>query len=539
MEKNNIKPVVKANAVAELLSKGVIRKQTFNTKYKDSTTGKSTQKQRLYFIGSVYSDTDVLTKSKIKDGVLIKKAIKHKSHGKEADYPTNFATLFNFDNQGDVIIQQPYNGSPSIFGIMYKDYHTLFYGKKDSYGEKEVKHIKQLQNNEYNECGKIVGTEKTKLYFGKKLNKENDYLQRFDNYEQRIRKAIALTKEKLKINDIFNESKQEEIKKELLDNFNLQYKNKKNDNDFYLIDIDKTNKILEIGSKKGFYCTFSVEKDAIIEKSGFMNCNEFVSISDEKVASTFFFCDGNSLEDFFDPYYGGSSLYLRIVCRAEQKAEEKQKYINKENKQTFGETEWEKFCDIFYEQYDENFRNLLNGQKKLGLPYIPILYKNDKVGFRLENMKLSVFAEKINDGFIANGQKPLFSEAEIQEFEKFENQFVFEGEKQEMQQDNESEKNTIKLQNKDNNISYDDEDITINNDTIKLQNKDNNILNNEIDCKCGKTVKIKTSSAETGQGQSLWDRLKSKCCCCFGGNENEIINTVNVNPSQLAIENKI
>ena len=423
MEKNNIKPVVKANAVAELLSKGVIRKQTFNTKYKDSTTGKSKQKQRLYFIGSVYSDTDVLTKSKIKDGVLIKKAIKHKSHGKEADYPTNFATLFNFDNQGDVIIQQPYNGSPSIFGIMYKDYHTLFYGKKDSYGEKEVKHIKQLQNNEYNECGKIVGTEKTKLYFGKKLNKENDYLQRFDNYEQRIRKAIALTKEKLKINDIFNESKKEVIKKELLDNFNLQYKNKKNDNDFCLVDIDKTNKILEIGTKKGFYCTFSVEKDAILDKSGINKCNEFVSIKDAEVVSAFFFCDKNSLEDFFrrNKYFFRRKIYniSSFMCKAHNACEKARESANYKNCQ---------FDDnMFCKNYYQNFRNLLNCQKQLGLPYIPILYKNDKLGFRLENMKLSVFAKKINDGFKMNKLEPLFGKDEIQELEKFENQFVFEG----------------------------------------------------------------------------------------------------------------
>ena len=369
-----------------------------------------------------------------------------------------------------------------------------------------------------------------KVYFGQDLNKENDYLQRFDNYEQRIRKAIALTKEKLKINDIFNESKQEEIKKELLDNFNLQYKNKKNYEDFCSVMIDKNNKTLEIGTKKGFYCTFSVEKDAILDKSGINKCNEFVSIKDAEVASAFFFCDENSLEDFFrrnkDDY--NMSSFMWKAYKACEKAQESAKY----KKLQFDD-------NMFYKNYYQNFRNLLNCQKQLGLPYIPILYKNDKLGFRLENMKLSVFAKKINDGFKMNKLEPLFSEAEIQELKKFENQFVFEGEKQEMQQDNESEKNTIKLQNKDNNISYDDEDITINNDTIKLQNKDNNILNNEIDCKCGKTVKIKTSSAETGQGQSLWDRLKSKCCCCFGGNENEIINTVNVNPSQLAIENKI
>ena len=415
MEKNNIKPVVKANAVAELLSKGVIRKQTFNTKYKDSTTGKSKQKQRLYFIGSVYSDTDVLTKSKIKDGVLIKKAIKHKSHGKEADYPTNFATLFNFDENNNAVIQQPYNGGPSIFGIMYKDYDTLFYGKNDSFGESKVGDVMHRKEESK---GRDVD-KYNKVYFGKDLNKENDYLQRFDNYEQRIRKAIAFTKEKLKINDIFNESKQEEIKKELLDNFNLQYKNKKNDDDFCRVDIDKNNKTLEIGTQKGFYCKFSVEKDAILEKSGINSCNEFVSIKDAEVASAFFFCNKNSLEDFFKDsrhssrssssfcYYSGKA-YLKMKQHA---------YINKIE---------EMKPKQFYKQYNDNFRNIVFFQKKIGLPYIPILYKNDGFGFRLENMKLSVFAKKINDGFKMNKLEPLFSKDEIQDLEKFESEFDFE-----------------------------------------------------------------------------------------------------------------
>ena len=83
--------------------------------------------------------------------------------------------------------------------------------------------------------------------------------------------------------------------------------------------------------------------------------------------------------------------------------------------------------NMFCKNYYQNFLNLLNCQKQLGLPYIPILYKNDKLGFRLENMKLSVFAKKINDGFKTNKLEPLFSKDEIQELEKFENQFVFEG----------------------------------------------------------------------------------------------------------------
>lgn len=430
MEENNIKPAVKANAVEELLTKGVIKKQTFDTKYKVGGCcgffGKNKQKERLYFMGSVYPDTNVLTGSKMKNSSLIKKPIKHLSHGREASVATNFATLFNFDESNNAVIQQPYNGDPSIFGIMYKDYDTLFYGKNDSFGESKVDGV--MQGKEENK-GRYVNECHNKVYFGRDLNKENDYLQRFDNYEQRIRQTIALTKEKLKINDIFNESKQEEIKKELLDNFNLQYKNKKNDDDFRLVMIDKNNKTLEIGTKKGFYCTFSVEKDAILDKSGINKCNEFVSIKDAEVASAFFFCDKNSLEDFFrcNKDNHDMSSYDCKAFRAREDAEEKQKYINKENKKTFGKTEWDKFCDDFYKQYDENFRNLLNCQKQLGLPYIPILYKNDELGFRLENMKLSVFAKKINAGFITNNQKRLFSEAEIQELKKFENQFVFEG----------------------------------------------------------------------------------------------------------------
>ena len=37
-----------------------------------------------------------------------------------------------------MVIQQSYNCEPSIFGIMYKDYDTLFYGKEDSFGESKV-----------------------------------------------------------------------------------------------------------------------------------------------------------------------------------------------------------------------------------------------------------------------------------------------------------------------------------------------------------------------------------------------------------------
>ena len=298
---------------------------------------------------------------------------------------------------------------------MYKDYDTLFYGKNDSFGESKVDDVMRRKEESK---GRYVDKCNDKVYFGQDLNKENDYLQRFDNYEQRIRKAIALTKEKLKINDIFNESKQEEIKKELLDNFNLQYKNKKNDDDFCRVDIDKTNKILEIGTKKGFYCKFSVEKDAILEKSGTNKCNEFVSIKDAEVASAFFFCDENSLEDFFrrnKDHYNMSSFMWKAY-KACEKAQESAKY----KKLQFDD-------NMFYKNYYQNFRNLLNCQKQLGLPYIPILYKNDELGFRLENMKLSVFAKKINDGFRMNKLEQLFSKDDIQELEKFENQFVFEG----------------------------------------------------------------------------------------------------------------
>lgn len=515
MEKNNIKPVVKANAVAELLSKGVIKKQTFDTKYKVGgflgSFGKNKQKERLYFMGSVYPDTKVLNGHYTEKGRLIKKPIKHLSYGREASVATNFATLFNFDENNNAVIQQPYNGAPSIFGIMYKDYDTLFYGKNDSFGESKVGDVMRRKEESK---GRYVNEYNDKVYFGRDLNKENDYLQRFDNYEQRIRKAIALTKEKLKINDIFNESKQEVIKKELLDNFNLQYKNKKNDDDFCRVDIDKTNKILKIGTKKGFYCKFSVEKDAILEKSGINLCNEFVSIKDAEVSSAFFFCDKNSLEDFFrrDKDNNNMSSFKVKGYYALQQARQHAEY----EKLKFDD---DMFRDNFYKNYDQNFRNLLNCQKQLCLPYIPILYKNDKLGFRLENMKLSVFAKKINDCFIKNSKKPLFSEAEIQEFEKFESEFDFENTQQE-----------------DEDIQKEEQQ-----DDNGKNTTNNNILNNEIDSKIGKTAdqKIKTRSAEAGQGQSLWDRLKSKCCCCFGGNENEIINTVNVNPSQLAIENKI
>ena len=65
--------------------------------------------------------------------------------------------------------------------------------------------------------------------------------------------------------------------------------------------------------------------------------------------------------------------------------------------------------------------------KKIRFTLYTNLYKNDKLGFRLENMKLSVFAKKINDGFKMNELEPLFSKDDIQELEKFENQFVFEG----------------------------------------------------------------------------------------------------------------
>ena len=67
MEENNIKPVVRANAVEELFGRGIIKKQTFNTKYKVGgffgLFGKNKQKERLYFIGSVYPDTNVFTGS--------------------------------------------------------------------------------------------------------------------------------------------------------------------------------------------------------------------------------------------------------------------------------------------------------------------------------------------------------------------------------------------------------------------------------------------------------------------------------------------
>ena len=524
MEKNNIKQVVKANAVEELLSKGVIKKQTFDTKYKDGANSKSKQKQRLYFMGSVYPDTKVLNGHYTEKGRLIKKPIKHLSYGREASVATNFATLFNFDENNNAVIQQPYNGAPSIFGIMYKDYDTLFYGKNDSFGESKVGDVMRRKEESK---GRYVNEYNDKVYFGRDLNKENDYLQRFDNYEQRIRKAIALTKEKLKINDIFNESKQEEIKKELLDNFNLQYKNKKNDDDFCRVDIDKTNKILKIGTKKGFYCKFSVEKDAILEKSGINLCNEFVSIKDAEVSSAFFFCDKNSLEDFFrrDKDNNNMSSFKVKGYYALQQARQHAEY----EKLKFDD---DMFRDNFYKNYDQNFCHLLNSQKKLGLPYIPILYKNDGFGFRLENTKLSVFAKKINDGFIKNGKKPLFSEAEIQEFEKFESEFDF----QDIQKEDEN------IQKKDEDIQKEEQhDDNGKNTTIKWKNKNNNMLNNEIDCKGGNTVdqKIKTSSAEAGPGQSLLDRLKSKCRCCFGGNENEIINTANLSQGQLAIENKI
>ena len=511
MKKNDTKPVIKANAVEELLSKGVIKKQTFDTKYKDGANSKSKQKQRLYFMGSVYQDTDVFTKSEIKDGVLIKKAIKHKSHGEEAKDSTNFATLFNFNDQNDVVIQQPYDGRPSIFGIMYKDYNTLFYGKKDSYGEKSLKDIKQRRNDE---CGKIISSKGKKLYFGKNLNKEQDYLRRFDNYEQRVRVAINETKKNLNINNIFEKNRNEEIKKELLKNFKLKYKNNDEKDEAFYVNINVDDKTVQIGPWKGFCGIFSPEKDAIIEKSGAENCNEFVSVQDEKVASAFFFCKKNSLEDFFT-----NDVYTGIADKAKEEARKKEIYYNYNHFISVNEEDFIKqFNQRFDQQYDQNFCHLLECQKKIGLPYIPILYKNDGFGFRLENMKLSVFAKKINDGFITNGKKPLFSEAEIQEFEKFESEFDFENIQKEDQQDDNG-KNTA----------------------IKLENKNNNILNNEIDCKGGNTVdqKIKTSSAEAGQGQSLLDRLKSKCHCCFGGNENEIINTVNVNPGQLAIENKI
>ena len=379
-----------------------------------------------------------------------------------------------------MVIQQSYNCEPSIFGIMYKDYDTLFYGKEDSFGESKVGDV-MLRKEESK--GRYVDEYNDKVYFGRDLNKENDYLQRFDNYEQRIRKAIALTKEKLKINDIFNESKQEEIKKELLDNFNLQYKNKKNDDDFCRVDIDKTNKILEIGAKKGFYCKFSVEKDAILEKSGRNKCNEFVSIKDAEVASAFFFCDKNSLEDFFrrNKYFFRRKIYniSSFMCKAHNACEKARESANYKNCQ---------FDDnMFRKNYYQNFRNLLNCQKQLGLPYIPILYKNDKLGFRLENMKLSVFAKKINDGFNMNKLEPLFSKDEIQELEKFENQFVFEGEKQEMQQDNNNEYVQVKLQNKDNNTIYDESDdennITINNDVSVNDISKINVFNAKQDNK--------------------------------------------------------
>lgn len=138
-----------------------------------------------------------------------------------------------------------------------------------------------------------------KVYFGKNLNKEKDYLCRLDNYEQRIRKAIKFTKKNLKINDIFDEDRRDEIKTELLGNFKLQYKSKKNDDDFDSVNLDKIHKTIEIGTRNGFYCTFSVEKDAIMEKSGVNSCNEFVSTSDETVSSVFFFLREKFIRRFF------------------------------------------------------------------------------------------------------------------------------------------------------------------------------------------------------------------------------------------------
>ena len=80
MEKNNIKPVVKANAVEELFGRGIIKKQTFNTKYKVGgflgLFGKNKQKERLYFMGSVYPDTKVLNEHYTEKGRLIKKSNK-------------------------------------------------------------------------------------------------------------------------------------------------------------------------------------------------------------------------------------------------------------------------------------------------------------------------------------------------------------------------------------------------------------------------------------------------------------------------------
>ena len=102
--------------------------------------------------------------------------------------------------------------------------------------------------------------------------------------------------------------------------------------------------------------------------------------------------------------------------------------------------------DTFSQKYDENFRNLLDCQKKLGLPYIPILYKDDKMGFRLENM----IANKINDCFkkYCKNKAPLFKNNEIENFKKFENEFNFERIKKENKK--------IKLQNKDNNMSQEE-----------------------------------------------------------------------------------
>lgn len=129
----------------------ILKSARYTTKYQNKT-GKCDEKEQKYFIASFYRDANITEDDDFKNN----NNKKPKSE-EEDKIPLTFATCFSKNNNGN-FIEQPFDkmytysnedDTYPAYGIIYEDFHTAVWSKRDNRGEDIINFFHNLENHEH------------------------------------------------------------------------------------------------------------------------------------------------------------------------------------------------------------------------------------------------------------------------------------------------------------------------------------------------------------------------------------------------------
>lgn len=336
----------------------ILKSARYKTKYQNKT-GNYDEKEQKYFIASFYRDANITEDDDFKQSKL-----KIPKSEEEDKMPLTFATCFSKNNNGN-FIEQPFDTTHTHFdeddtypayGIIYKDFHTAVWSKRDNKGESIINFFHNLKN--YKHSKEIIDfLTKNKLptnipelrkkgikrkqiqklikflkdnnhkyvlideYYGESVypgeNAIQQYLSKLDYLRYRIGADLEHNDKKLKEANSRAKTQFKRASNEPRYEFLMYDKKNKNiayigytDNQQYSGGKVEDNKIYYDGGPYRSTITYDRAKKEMIYN---LACNEFISQQNEKVASFVVlmknFTDNNFKKDTLHEFFRLCSCY--------------------------------------------------------------------------------------------------------------------------------------------------------------------------------------------------------------------------------------